>query len=122
MKQRIPMGAALVTPGEILAEEFLQPLGLSHRALARRMGVNPMRVNEIVHGKRAITADTALRLAGVLGTSARFWMNLQTNFDLARAPSVVQSQRDCISQPRVARLRATLGIAIKNQFNPEGVA
>ena len=85
MKERIPMGAALVTPGEILAEEFLQPLGLSHRALARRMGVNPMRINEIVRGKRAITADTALRLAGVLGTSARFWMNLQTNFDLAQA-------------------------------------
>jgi antitoxin HigA-1 len=79
------MGAALVTPGEILAEEFLQPLGLSHRALARGMGVNPMRVNEIVRGKRAITADTALRLAEALGTSARFWMNLQTNRDLAVA-------------------------------------
>ena len=81
----IALGAAAVTPSEILAEEFLEPLGLSHRELARRMGVNPMRVNEIVRGQRAITADTALRLAEALGTSARFWMNLQTNYDLAVA-------------------------------------
>ena len=85
MNDRIPLGAAIVRPGEILAEEFLEPLDLSHRALARRMGVNPMRVNEIVRGKRSITADTALRLAKTLGTSARFWMNLQTNYDLAVA-------------------------------------
>lgn len=85
MKERIALGAAAVTPGEILAEEFLAPLGMSHRELARRMRVNPMRVNEIVRGKRAITADTALRLAAVLGTSARFWMNLQSNHDLAVA-------------------------------------
>ncbi len=83
--ERIALGAAKVTPGQILAEEFLEPMGLSHRELARRMGVNPARVNEIVRGKRSITADTALRLAGALGTSARFWMNLQTNHDLARA-------------------------------------
>lgn len=85
MKERIALGAAAVTPGEILAEEFLQPLGLSHRELARRMEVNPMRVNEIVRGQRSITADTAIRLGEVLGTSARFWMNLQTNYDLATA-------------------------------------
>ena len=85
MKERIALGAAVVTPGEILAEEFLQPMSLSHRELARRMGVNPMRVNEIVRGKRTITADTAIRLARVLGTSARFWMNLQSNYDLAIA-------------------------------------
>ena len=84
-QQQIALGAAAVTPGEILAEEFLEPLGLSHRELARRMDVNPMRVNEIVRGQRAITADTALRLAQALGTSARFWMNLQTNHDLAIA-------------------------------------
>jgi antitoxin HigA-1 len=85
MKEQVALGAAAVTPGEILAEEFLEPLGLSHRELARRMEVNPMRVNEIVRGQRAITADTALRLAEALGTSARFWMNLQTNHDLAIA-------------------------------------
>ena len=85
MKEQIALGAAAVTPGEILAEEFLEPLGISHRELARRMGVNAMRVNEIVRGKRSITADTALRLAKVLGTSARFWMNLQSTHDLAVA-------------------------------------
>ena len=85
MKERIALGAAAVTPGEILAEEFLEPLGLTQRELARRMGVNPMRVNEIVRGKRSITAATALRLGEALGTSARFWMNLQSNHDLAIA-------------------------------------
>ena len=85
MKHEVALGAASVTPGEILEEEFLKPMGLSHRELARQMGARPMRVNEIVRGKRAITADTALRLANVLGTSARFWMNLQTNYDLAIA-------------------------------------
>jgi len=83
--ERIALGAAAVAPGKILAEEFLEPLGLSHRELARRMGVNSMRVNGIVRGKRAVTADTALRLARVFGTSARFWMNLQSNHDLAVA-------------------------------------
>jgi len=85
MKNQVALGAASVTPGEILAEEFLEPMGLSHRELARRMGVAPMRVNEIIRGKRAITADTALRLARVLGTTPRFWMNLQANHDLALA-------------------------------------
>jgi len=85
MKHEIALGPASITPGEILTEEFLEPLGLSHRELARRMGVSPMRVNDIAHGKRAISADTALRLSKVLGTSARFWMNLQTNHDLAVA-------------------------------------
>lgn len=85
MKQKVALGPAAVTPGEILQEEFLEPLGWSHRELARRMQVGAMRVNEIIRGERAITADTALRLAEVLGTSARFWMNLQTNHDLAVA-------------------------------------
>jgi antitoxin HigA-1 len=69
MKMNVPLGAALVMPGEILAEEFLLPMQLSHRELARRMGVSSMRVNEIIRGKRAITADSALRLAKVLGTT-----------------------------------------------------
>jgi addiction module HigA family antidote len=85
MDERIALGAAAVTPGQILSEKFLEPMGLSQRELARRMGVKPMRISEIIRGKRAITAATALRLAEVLGASARFWMNLQSNHDLARA-------------------------------------
>ena len=74
-----------IHPGEVLLEEFLVPLGISQNALARAMAVPPRRVNEIVLGKRAITADTALRLAGALGTSARFWIGLQTDYDLEKA-------------------------------------
>lgn len=85
MKNTIPLGPATVTPGEILREEFLVPMGLSIRELSRRMGCGPMRVSEIVNGKRAVTAETALRLAAALGTSARFWMNLQAGHDLAKA-------------------------------------
>lgn len=69
-------------PGEILLEEFLKPLGLSQYRLAQDIGVSPRRINEIVHGKRAITANTALRLARYFGTTAQFWMNLQTRYDL----------------------------------------
>ena len=71
-----------VHPGEVLLEEFLRPLGLSQYRLAKDIGVPPRRINEIVHGKRAVTADTALRLARYFGTSARFWLNLQTQYDL----------------------------------------
>lgn len=70
------------TPGDILMADFLRPFGLSQNALARAIGVPPRRINEIVHGKRAITADTALRLARYFGTSERFWMNLQGRYDL----------------------------------------
>lgn len=69
-----------VTPGELLRSEFMEPLGISQNALARAMKVPPRRVNEIIHGKRAITADTALRLGRVLGTSAEMWMNLQNHY------------------------------------------
>lgn len=69
-------------PGEILLAEFLEPLALSQYRLALDMSVPPRRINEIVHGKRAITADTALRLGRYFGTSAQFWLNLQTRFDL----------------------------------------
>ena len=72
-------------PGEILREEFLIPLGISQNRLARAMDVPPRRINEVVHGKRAITADTALRLAMALGTSVRCWMGLQTDQDLEEA-------------------------------------
>ncbi|MFN0050806.1 MAG: HigA family addiction module antitoxin [Planctomycetales bacterium] len=73
---------APIHPGEVLLEEFLRPLGLSQYRLAKDVGVPPRRINEIVLGHRAITADTALRLARFFGTSDRFWMNLQTRFDL----------------------------------------
>jgi len=71
-----------VHPGEILMEEFLKPLGLSQYRLAVDISVPPRRINEIVHGKRAITADTALRLARYFGNSEGFWMNLQVRYDL----------------------------------------
>ncbi len=71
-----------VHPGEILIEEFLEPLGLSQYRLAHDISVPPRRINEIVHGKRAISADTALRLARYFGTTDRFWLNLQARFDL----------------------------------------
>jgi addiction module HigA family antidote len=71
-----------IHPGEILLEEFLQPMELSQYRLAKDISVPARRINEIVHGKRSITADTALRLARYLGTSERFWMNLQTRYDL----------------------------------------
>jgi addiction module HigA family antidote len=73
---------APVHPGEVLREEFLKPLGLSQYRLAKALSVPPRRVNEIVHGKRAVSADTALRLARYFGTTDRFWLNLQARFDL----------------------------------------
>lgn len=73
---------APVHPGEILLAEFLEPLGLSQYRLALTIHVPPRRINEIVLGKRAISADTALRLGRFFGTSAQFWMNLQSRYDL----------------------------------------
>jgi addiction module HigA family antidote len=72
-------------PGIVLLEQFLKPSGLSQNALARDIGVPPRRINEIILGKRGITADTALRLAKHFGNSARYWMGLQTDFDLEEA-------------------------------------
>ncbi|MSQ12622.1 MAG: addiction module antidote protein, HigA family [Dehalococcoidia bacterium] len=71
-----------IHPGEILLEEFLKPMGVSQYRLAKDVNVDPRRINEIVLGKRAITADTALRLSRYFGTTERFWMNLQTCYDL----------------------------------------
>ncbi|MFQ5679299.1 MAG: HigA family addiction module antitoxin [Gemmatimonadota bacterium] len=71
-----------VHPGEILHQEFLIPLGISQYRLAKDTSVPPRRINEIVHGTRAITADTALRLSRYFGTSEGFWLNLQTRYDL----------------------------------------
>jgi antitoxin HigA-1 len=71
-----------IHPGEILLEEFLRPMGISQYRLAKSISVPPRRINEVVHGKRSITADTALRLSRFFGTSERFWLNLQTRYDL----------------------------------------
>ena len=78
----MPAAMPPIHPGEILLEEFLEPLTLSQYRLAKDITVPPRRINEIVHGKRAITADTALRLARYFGTTDRFWLNLQTRYDL----------------------------------------
>ena len=80
---------APIHPGEVLLADFLEPLGLSQYRLAQDISVPPRRINEIVHGKRGITADTALRLARYFGTSERFWLNLQARFDL-------ETQRDAL--------------------------
>ncbi len=71
-----------IHPGEILLEEFLKPMDISQYRLAKATSVPARRINEIVHGKRAITADTALRLSRFFGTSDRFWLNLQTRYDI----------------------------------------
>jgi len=75
---------ANITPGEILAEDFLKPLGLSQYRLAKDISVPARRINEIVKGERAITADTALRLGRYFKMSAQFWLNLQSHYDLER--------------------------------------
>jgi addiction module HigA family antidote len=79
---RRPVRLSPVHPGEILLEEFLSPMGLSQYRIAKDMSVPPRRINEIVLGKRAISADTAIRLARYFGTSEKFWLNLQTAYDL----------------------------------------
>ncbi len=73
-----------IHPGEVLMEEFLKPMGISQYRLAKDISVPPRRINEIVHGGRGITADTALRLGRYFGVSPQFWLNLQSHFDLAQ--------------------------------------
>lgn len=89
------------TPGEILLEEFLKPGGLSQNALARAIGVPPRRINEIVLGQRAITADTALRLARYYGLSDRFFLGLQMDYDLMEQRRALGKVLDAI-KPRAA--------------------
>lgn len=84
----------LIHPGEILHEEFLKSLGVSQYRLANDIGVPPRRINEIVLGKRGITADTALRLGRYFGTSPQFWMNLQARYDLEVQKDVLGDQLD----------------------------
>jgi antitoxin HigA-1 len=81
-----------IHPGEILLEEFLKPLGISQNSLARDIGVPPRRINEIVLGKRAITADTDLRLSRALGTSEGFWLGLQADYDLEERRATIDKQ------------------------------
>jgi addiction module HigA family antidote len=76
------MRSAPTHPGEILAEEFLNPMGMTQAEAARRMGISTNRLNELVRGKRGVTAATAIRLASLLGTSPELWLNLQTAWDL----------------------------------------
>lgn len=95
-----------IHPGEILLEEFLIPLGVSQYELAKDIDVPPRRINEIVHGKRAITPDTALRLARAFDMTPRFWLNLQTRFDLERQSEVLEKTLDNIQMlPAVRQLR-----------------
>lgn len=81
-----------VHPGEILLDEFMTPLNITQYRLAQAVGVPPRRINEIVHGKRSITADTALRLSRYFGTTAEFWINLQAHYELRRARAELKSE------------------------------
>jgi antitoxin HigA-1 len=81
----LPKERIATHPGEVLLAEYIKPLGLTQTALAKQLGISTNRLNELVRGKRGITADTALRLAHRFGTSPEFWMNLQTAYELTEA-------------------------------------
>jgi addiction module HigA family antidote len=83
-----------IHPGEILMDEFLEPMGISQYRLAKDISVPPRRINEIVHGNRSITADTALRLGRFFGMSPQFWLNLQTRYDLEVTEDFLVSRLD----------------------------
>ena len=85
-----------IHPGEVLMEDFIEGFGITQNKLAVSIGVPPRRINEIVHGKRGITADTALRLGKLFGTTAQFWLNLQTLYDLDLAEDRAAEQIDAI--------------------------
>jgi len=89
-------------PGEVLLEDFLKPLGMSQYALAKAIGVPQIRISEIVNGKRAITPDTALRLARYFGTNAEFWMGMQATYDLEMARERVGAEIEAKVRPRAA--------------------
>jgi len=91
-----------IHPGEILNEEFLKPLGVSQYRLATDTDVPPRRINEIVHGKRGITADTALRLGRYFGLSPQFWMNLQARYDLELQKDVLGNQLEKVRSLQAA--------------------
>ena len=93
---------APIHPGEVLMEDFIEGFGITQNKLAVAIHVPPRRINEIVHGKRAITADTALRLGKYFGTSAQFWLNLQTHYDLDLAEDRAAEQIAAITPLKVA--------------------
>lgn len=97
-KRRIPP----VHPGEVLAEEFLASLDITQYRLAKAIHVPPRRINEIVHGKRAVSADTALRLARFFGTTADFWLNLQSHYDLEIARDTIGREIEEAIEPHEA--------------------
>lgn len=86
-----------IHPGEVLLEDFIEGFGITQNKLSVAIAVPPRRINEIVHGKRGITADTAMRLSKYFGTSAEFWMNLQTHYELRIQARVLRDQLDVIS-------------------------
>ncbi len=88
-----------IHPGEILVAEFLEPLGVSQYRLAKNISVTPRRINEIVHGRRAITADTALRLGRYFNMEAQFWLNLQSHYDMEVALEILEGRLDTEVQP-----------------------
>ena len=94
-----------IHPGEILMLDYLEPLGITQHRVAVAIGVPPRRINEIVHGKRGITADTALRLARYFGTSERFWLNLQSRYELEVERDRLAGTLDQI-KPLVVRVSA----------------
>ncbi|MFT4296212.1 MAG: HigA family addiction module antitoxin [Micropruina sp.] len=91
-----------IHPGEVLMEDFIKGFGITQNKLAVSIGVPPRRINEIVHGKRAITADTALRLGRYFGVPAQFWLNLQTRYELELAEDRVADQIAAITPLQVA--------------------
>ncbi len=93
---------APIHPGEVLMEDFIKGFGITQNKLAVAIGVPPRRINEIVHGKRGISADTALRLARYFGTSAEFWLNLQSHYELDRAEDSAGKQIAGITPLQVA--------------------
>ena len=99
---------APIHPGEILFHDFMEPLNLSQSALAKAIGVTPMRVSQIVHGRRAVTADTALRLSRYFGTRPGWWMDLQTHHDLETAADKLEARIARAVKPCALRARAGL--------------
>ncbi len=91
-----------INPGEILLEEFLIPMGISQYRLAKNISVPQRRISEIVHGNRAITADTALRLGRFFGMEAQFWLNLQSRYDLLKAEDELAKRLDKEVRPHAA--------------------
>lgn len=89
-------------PGDVLREDYLAPLGMSQYALAQALGVSQLRISEICRGKRAITADTALRLARYFGTTPEFWLGMQAGYDIAVARETKGAVIEAVVRPRAA--------------------